>query len=267
MNIKKSTLIPFLLSVSALHLLSACDQKVQKSGLDIVGGGPVTPQDAGPEKISTVGLAYCTGTIIARDLILTAAHCYEDAVQGGYVLFGLKFDYNAELIEIAGHTVNPAYSGPNNDVAILKLAEDIPAGYAPVKLLPVTLPVSPGDVVRQAGYGTDNEDPRFGTLRTVDSRIVESVYVGESSVGTLEVRNGSTAGCDGDSGGPLYVQKNGEWFTAGVLATASSNFVTKECIGGNNYASVIQNYDVILEMARQLTGRQDPFESSTAAQL
>ncbi|HYX39012.1 MAG TPA: trypsin-like serine protease [Oligoflexus sp.] len=258
MIVKKSKALPILLSsVACIHVMSACGKRTQKSDLDIVGGRLVTSQDAGPEKVSTVGLNGCTGTIIARDLILTAAHCYPQTVQGGYVLFGIDFDgSDRKIINIAGATVNESYTGSHNDVAMLKLAKDIPAGYAPVKLLPPSLPLTAGDGVRQAGYGTDNEDA-FGTLRTVESN-----YVGQSPEGTLVIKSGSKAACSGDSGGPLYVQKNGEWYSAGIAATATMNF-RRECVGGNDYTSVIQNLSTIINMARQLSGREDPLGSGS----
>jgi hypothetical protein len=258
---KKPQVLPVLLTAAATALtLGACGKKTEKSELDIVGGRLVTSQDTGPEKVSTVGLNGCTGTIIARDLILTAAHCYENSLQGGYVLFGIQFNgRDRKIINIAGSTVNRAYTDPHNDVAMLKLASDIPAGYQPVKLLPSSIPLNPGDVVRQAGYGSDNRPNSFGTLRTVDSR-----YVGQTRQGGLSVRNGATAACSGDSGGPLYVQKNGEWYTAGITSTAYMD-AQRRCIGGNEYASVSQNYTMILDMARKLTGRQDPLGSGSVA--
>lgn len=251
---RKSLFKPLLFSLSLAAFISACGPANEDSKPNIVGGRDVGNNDQGPERWSTVGLNGCTGTIVAKDLILTAAHCYQNAVQGGYVLFGTKFNNSdRKIIRIEKASINPSYSGPHNDIAMLKLASEIPAGYKVVKMLPASIPLNRGDTVRQAGYGSNNEPNSFGTLRTVDSK-----FVSMSRNGSIYVENGKTAACSGDSGGPLYVRKNNEWYTAGVTSTAYMD-LNRRCTGGNYYSSVGANYDLILEMGRKLTGRQEPF--------
>jgi hypothetical protein len=84
------------------------------------------------------------------------------------------------------------------------------------------------------------------------------VLQSRSRDGALFVRNGRTAACSGDSGGPLYWQSNGEWYTIGITSTAiMDNF--RRCTGGNFYAPVRENLSLITQMAQDLTGRNEPF--------
>jgi secreted trypsin-like serine protease len=250
----------FLPTLTFSAMILSCGVERESSAPMIVGGSIVSANAKGPERVSTVGLNGCTGTIVARDLILTAAHCYRPAVQGGYVLFGTNFSGSErQVLRIASAAVNPDYTGTHNDIAMLKLASEIPTGYTPVKLLPSSSTLQRGEAVRQAGYGSNNQPNSFGTLRTVDTLVVNVM-----SRGSIHVENGSTAACSGDSGGPLYAVRNGQWYTSGIASTA---FVDsdKKCVGGNYYTSVSHNYDLILEMAQRLTGRQSPFLDADAS--
>lgn len=265
MSLKTICFSKKLVGASILALLfTACGPANEGSDPKIVGGRNVTANDQGPERVSTVGLNGCTGTIIAKDLILTAAHCYQGAVRGGYVLFGTNFNgRDRQIIRIASAVVNPAYRGTNsthNDIAMLKLEKDIPSGFKAVRLLPPSISLQRGDRVRQAGYGSNNQPNSFGTLRTVDS-----FFISQSNSGSIFVQNGRTAACSGDSGGPLFVMKNNEWFVAGVTSTAYMDS-QRRCVGGNHYSSVVANRNLILQMAKQLTGRENPLEGAASTQ-
>ena len=169
--------------------------------------------------VSTRG-AICTGTVIARDLVLTAAHCvapksdYAVAVKGGA----------PRVIQVARIVLHPKFDPrqfetrvPSPDMAIIRLAEPLPANYRAARLMSDPALPKRGTLFTLAGFGfaKDGDERSLGTLRSV---ALPSV----GTTGGIMVRvsngNGGTQGaCTGDSGGPAYL--NGE--LAGIIGWTS----------------------------------------------
>ncbi|MBQ49822.1 MAG: hypothetical protein CMP10_20745 [Zetaproteobacteria bacterium] len=237
----------------SILFMYGCGSNYEDSDVKIVGGRQVTQSDLGPMKSSTVGLDGCTGSIVADDLIITAAHCYELAMSSGYVIFGTDLYGQTEIAPIEEGIVNASYTGPGDDLAMLRISGPLPAGFKPILMQPEDMKLFADEDVTLAGYGSTNTPGSFGVLRTVESKIKardadQSIYV----------ENGSTAACSGDSGGPLFLERTGEWYLVGVASTAQFNG-RSQCTGGNNYVPIPENKDMINEMGRRLTGRNLPF--------
>lgn len=249
-----------------LGLNSACSNELDEdSSLSIRNGQRVPENGTGPDRVSTVGISTgCSGSIIAEDLILTAAHCISNGAMSVVFRTNMFASGTGDVIPVTGKIIHASYapSGSNivpYDIALLKLQRAIPTRYKPVKLLPSSKPLVPGEAVLQAGFGETivRGGGSFGLLRSVNNN-----YLGKASYGRIRVANKNFTGtCSGDSGGPLFVNKDGEWFVAGAL---SGGVESKQygCHGGGTYTGTAEFSDWILRAAQQLTGRDNPFPAN-----
>jgi hypothetical protein len=141
--------------------------------------------------VRLVGNGHCSGVVIARNAIATAAHCARgmQVIAGGRSFRVAGISRSAVLDD--GRRVNVS-----GDAAILRLAEPLPAGVA-------AAPVGDGDgdSYTIAGYGTTDERWRnsFGALHEA-TLVAESRYalVDPNRTGSI-----SASACFGDSGGPV----------------------------------------------------------------
>lgn len=233
----------------ALFSLSACYQ-ASTSDLSVVRGREVAPSS--PAARSVVALVqgdrpFCTGTLIAKDTILSAAHCVEgERADQIKILFGRKFgDANATVLPVKSiHMFREegAFFFPNHDVAILKLSVDAPANYEPAEILrdPASLKADETKVLI-AGYGLTKTSCRdascSGSLLEADMLFRQ--YHDSAQMMSLLVFEGKAdegfgGSCNGDSGGPAYAEINGRWYLIG-LTNGVNGIVTPEAMRNSDH--------------------------------
>ena len=191
----------------------------------------------------------CTGTLLRQDIVLTAAHCVPQAEEGSRVAMVAVFAVSETLAtkenvtpvtisfvhpswgkETAKVEVDVAVKGveqkatqedetdPNsNDFAILKLKTPAPAGYVPAKILMDETPLlKEGVEVVIAGYGLNDDIKKTGDghLKKAKSHVL-ALY-GDSELVTDQSRGQSV--CSGDSGGPAFLEVNGQLYLWGVAS-------------------------------------------------
>ena len=140
----------------------------------MVGGAPQAAPEVAQHVVLIVGSRgnSCTGTAIARDLVLTAAHC----VLPGADYKRLEYDAARRplLKDITDVVRHPDFDVKavlahrvTADVALLRLAEALPADKAPASLSD-RLPTAAGETFVVAGFGVSvrGDGRSGGTLRS-----------------------------------------------------------------------------------------------------
>ena len=176
----------------------------------------------------------CTGAAIARDLVLTAAHC---VVAGAdYKLVEFDTARRPILKEVAQVMRHPQFSlrslqaqRATADIALLKLAEPLPPRIAPAALSSVAAPTQPGDRFLVAGYGvTERGDGKTGgALRAAE--LTATGRPGSLQLRLMDPASNNTGpglgACTGDSGAPVFTRTGSTLFVIGVVSwsTAPNN--------------------------------------------
>ncbi len=206
----------------------------------------------------------CTGTALARDLVLTAAHCVTRPVTYQVKAYqtGVAIPVRAIVRHPGFDYASYAASRATADVALIKLAAPLPDIVTPAGLA-APRRVAAGETLTIAGFGVTLAgtarglgQPRMATL-TVTGK-PGSLQIRLYDIATRNTRtglggctgdSGGLGGCTGDSGGPAF---DGEGpLVIGVVSWSTAPGDEEGCGGLTGVTPLLLYREWIVDTARK----------------
>lgn len=251
------TLAPFT-ALALLMLLASCTREPNTSNIKIVGGSTVSSPYlfyANPAPLKG-GEIFCGASRIARNVVVTAAHCVEDwSSRRIGVVFGktsIKETDRAEKIPVRQLVIHPDFNSITlkNDIALLILDEhpllDASDDYAQLPRNNGQPEV--GDLLKTIGFGAqssysdikgkERDSLQEAEVPVLSNSFCESLYnqkvtaegfgeqlqtkINNSQICAGYPEQGMVDSCTGDSGGPLFRKSSegkGGYELIGIVST------------------------------------------------
>ncbi len=244
-----TTIIKSLVVVFIGVNVACAPHDASESTAKIVNGQIVSSKDDNPAHHSAVGITIkgrndnkpiCTGTLVAEQKILTAAHCVREYQPAEVSIFFAKsgglFGKDATRSVTQIQTVRDNYSrklqiSTNLDLAVLTFSDSAPKGYQPIPILPPEKQeeaLKNGQEMVIAGFGVTSTDAKEtdGKRRFTTTKL-KARFDETFARGLLLLEGNNTNACLGDSGGPAYVKSNGQWYVVGATQGMDVRFISK----------------------------------------
>lgn len=228
------------LLMATLSLVSCGYSTPEKSATDrlsvasgIVGGDEVSPEQEIASMVvmvvDTQSSQICSGTLIADNLVLTAAHCIGPSPEAMHIYFGVDPFNTVEtpvrpVVQVLIHELYNPENQAKNDVALVRFKDGLPPGFKTASI--AENPLGAGDGFTAAGLGRSDGRLSKRNLENDGSGRLRSVQKTVASLGTdpsyFVVSQTSGQGvCPGDSGGPALKKTEAGWLVVGVASALS----------------------------------------------
>lgn len=209
-------------AVTALFGGAGCAADVERDAAETVGStrSAITSgeDDTGDDAVVallTSGNVHCTGFLVTKNVVVTAAHCL-GPLPPDEVFFGTRPGKKGTTIKVTATLAHPDYDEDSleNDIGLIALESDGPAEPLVVRAAPFDQTFK-GKSLRIVGFGATGSADE-GMRKREGASIVASF-----ASATFRLKGTPSQTCLGDSGGPAFAPKaSGEGES--VIGIASS---------------------------------------------
>ncbi len=231
----------------------------------MVGGAPAADSGLARAVVTVVGSRgnFCTGALIAPDIVLTAAHCVAADPAARIVAYDAK--RQPRLLDLRRAATHPQYNSrgiaahrASADVALMQLTEPM-AAKSPAPFGSPREPIAPGARYTVAGIGvtTPGDGRSGGTVRA-------ATLAATGRPGSLQIRlvdpatnnaRGGLGACTGDSGAPVFETQDGRAVIVGVVSWSTAAGNAAGCGGLTGVTPLTRYRDWIARTAQDWRGR------------
>ncbi len=200
---------------------------------------------------------FCTGAAIAHDLVLTAGHCIE--ADTTYKIVEFDAAHEPQLLDVRTVVRHPQFNlktlfahRATADVALLKMAQPLPAAVVPATLGDSNHTPQVGETLIVYGYGLAirGNGKSGGTLRA--ARLSVTGHPGNLQIRLVDPATGGArpglGACTGDSGAPVFEGSS----LIGVVSWSTGANNSAGCGGLTGVTPIVLYRGWIVETARRL---------------
>ncbi len=200
--------------------------------------------------------SFCTGAAIARDLVLTAAHCVQPG--SDYKLVEFDAARHPRLLDVRAVARHPQFNlqtllahRATADITLRQMAQPLPAASLPATLYNGATPKL-GETLTVFGYGlaVRGDGKSGGRLRA--ARLAVTGHPGNLQIRLVDPATGGRqpgmGACTGDSGAPVFAGTA----LIGVVSWSTGPNMTGGCGGLTGVTPISLYRSWIVDTARKL---------------